>query len=654
MHRRVQRRWLGMLTGLACVGFMTLATRADQATPPVSENAGLVLGHVVDGTTNRAVPGAVVSIAMTGGGAGAAFKTLPVAADSDGRFFFRDLPKGQFQLTATAMGYAQTNAAGARRPGGTSQAIELVAGQKLNDVTIAMWRPAEINGVILDDAGEPWPNAQVAAMPVNTAWGQVAFGPARGDTSDDRGFFRITGLSPGRYVVFAASTVTTAPTSFKEQVAQALGNSMAAAALTQSVRGSGALFSAESGILVGDVVVAPVETNSALLLQSSDGSIAVSRTTYYANADTPKGAARVELAAGEVRSGVQLQAQMAATTAVSGTLVGPKGPLAHFGVRLMPAGLDGVLREDGFWASMTLTDARGVFLFAAVPPGSYVLKATWFPTPMTVFTQSVTLEGAGGVITSSATGTTVAAPAGTLGDHTYFASQPITVGDRPIRDLAVTLREAPKAGGRIRFEGTTPPPTAEQLARGAMTFDMIDTRPMGFRPSPKAVIDPSASFQVEGLIPSRYAVTVTGFAGWTLKSALVKGRDISDEPFLVSGDDIADIEVTLTDQPASIAGVVRDASGAPDASADVMVFSADDAKRSSPRRQTLVRASRAGTYAVNGLPPGDYYVAAVDDRLTAEWPSPSFLEALARVATRVSTDGGARTLDLRTIVGGVR
>jgi hypothetical protein len=191
------------------------------------------------------------------------------------------------------------------------------------------------------------------------------------------------------------------------------------------------------------------------------------------------------------------------------------------------------------------------------------------------------------------------------------------------------------------------------VARGAITFDMIDTRPTGFRPSPKAVIDPSGSFQVEGLIPSRYVVSATGFAGWTLKSALVKGRDISDEPFLVS-DDIADIEVVLTDQPASIAGVVRDASGAPDSSADVMVFSADDAKRSSPRRQTMVRVSRAGTYAVNGLPPGDYYVAALDDRLTAEWPSPSFLEALTRVATRVSTDGGARTLDLRTIVGGVR
>jgi hypothetical protein len=55
-------------------------------------------------------------------------------------------------------------------------------------------------------------------------------------------------------------------------------------------------------------------------------------------------------------------------------------------------------------------------------------------------------------------------------------------------------------------------------------------------------------------------------------------------------------------------------------------------------------------YSIGGLPPGDYFIAAVDDRLTGEWPDPSFMNVLARFATRVAiADGGARTVDLRTI-----
>jgi hypothetical protein len=316
----------------------------------------------------------------------------------------------------------------------------------------------------------------------------------------------------------------------------------------------------------------------------------------------------------------------------------------------MPAGVEGVQREEGFWAGQALTDSRGAFTFLGVPTGSYMLKATWFPTPVTVFTPATTIESGGIVVSSTATQSTIPESAGGLGDHVYFASMPITVGDRPMRNLSVTLREASKLSGQIRFEGTKAAPAGDQLTRGAITLEPLDTRPSGFHPSPKAVIDATGRFKVEGLIPSRYVLNASGFPGWTLKSATAKARDISDESLVVSEEDVADVEVTFTDQAASIAGTVRDANGSTDASADVLVFAAEEEKRSSPRRQQLVRASRNGVYSIGGLPPGDYFIAAVDDRLTGEWPDPSFMNVLARFATRVAiADGGARTVDLRTI-----
>jgi hypothetical protein len=51
---------------------------------------------------------------------------------------------------------------------------------------------------------------------------------------------------------------------------------------------------------------------------------------------------------------------------------------------------------------------------------------------------------------------------------------------------------------------------------------------------------------------------------------------------------------------------------------------------------------------MSSLPAGDYYVAAIADEQSAEWREPKTLDALARIATRVTIlEGEHKTVTLR-------
>jgi hypothetical protein len=82
----------------------------------------------------------------------------------------------------------------------------------------------------------------------------------------------------------------------------------------------------------------------------------------------------------------------------------------------------------------------------------------------------------------------------------------------------------------------------------------------------------------------------------------------------------------------------------------VIVFSTDRERwfaTSSYLRR--VQASPDGSFRVGGLPPGDYYVAAVDPEWSldsGEWQKPEALNALRSAARRVTLGEGDESLVL--------
>ena len=60
-------------------------------------------------------------------------------------------------------------------------------------------------------------------------------------------------------------------------------------------------------------------------------------------------------------------------------------------------------------------------------------------------------------------------------------------------------------------------------------------------------------------------------------------------------------------------------------------------------------AVRLGRYVVPDVPAGDYFLVAVEEGLGPDWTEPAFLEAAAKVATRVSLDWGETKIQDLTV-----
>src|SRR5205807_8081838 len=105
-------------------------------------------------------------------------------------------------------------------------------------------------------------------------------------------------------------------------------------------------------------------------------------------------------------------------------------------------------------------------------------------------------------------------------------------------------------------------------------------------------------------------------AGWGLKAVLMGGSDISDAAIPLGGQEraVGDIEVVLTDRITRLTGHAADKSGrsVPDYSA--LIFSVDRNRwYPDSRFMRMATPGREGTFDVQGMPAGEYFVAAAVD-----------------------------------------
>ena len=218
-------------------------------------------------------------------------------------------------------------------------------------------------------------------------------------------------------------------------------------------------------------------------------------------------------------------------------------------------------------------------------------------------------------------------------------------------DVPLTLQPGVAINGRVVFEGSQP--TAAELQ--ALSFGLVPPGSGGqVQSSGGGRVDAEGRFTFAGVTPDTYQFVTTWNAPaardkWTIKSSTANGREAFEAPLRVNPNETVEWTVTYTDKPTSLTGVFQDSSGRAATDYYILVFSSDR-KYWTPgsRRVRMTRPATDGAFSVKGLPPGEYFLAALTDLETGEWNDPALLEQLVRSSAKVTLrDGETTTQDFR-------
>jgi hypothetical protein len=168
---------------------------------PTLQGTGIIRGRLVDQATGSPIRAARVSLS-TGMSAGDA-----VFTDDRGLFQFTMLAPGRYVLSAEKTGFAKTRL-GARNDLEPPIPIAVANGSIVDAADIAMPKGASITGRVVDELGDPIAGALINLGLLQRSGNEITFvNAAPSTTTDDRGNYRLGGLSAGRYVVMLNGAV---------------------------------------------------------------------------------------------------------------------------------------------------------------------------------------------------------------------------------------------------------------------------------------------------------------------------------------------------------------------------------------------------------------------------------------------------------------
>ncbi len=579
--------------------------------PPVM--TGAISGVVIDGINKEPIEDVTVALSLTGGKTSIRQQQL---TDAKGRFVFVNLPAGDnYTLTASAPGFIDGGySRDPSRPFTTPTNVVLNADQWVSDLAISLSRPGSIAGRVLDDAGEPMVAVFVRALKRERAGGRDVYAAGPLTSTDDTGAYRLSNLDPGQYVISVPSVSGQMPTPNNTGT---------------SVAGRYPWRSPASGDL-RPMGYAP---------------------TFYPAARSPLDAQSIELAVSQGRTGVDVTLRSVPLFRVSGTVPGTPYPLS---LRLVAEGSESLgLGGD---AAITVTEADGSFVFENVPAGSYAFETARSVLQISARRPAGSLFGElslptpprpGGPGGSSGYGLPLSAgaPDLNLGVTRYsgnaenvpvFLSRTtIAVGGTDITGLVVPLESGASFSGRVIWD-----PDPDKPALKPTSYDQFLTlEPAGRNPNQLRMIDTTAGvFNDSAVNPGEYFIRKRGPTGtWLIKSITVAGADRTTRPVELSGA-VDDVVVTLTSRGSTITGSVKEID------ATVVAFPQDQSQWAgygfNPPNMRVVDTLTNGTFTIDRLPAGDYFVIAVNPAYRLDWLEAGFFAAASPRATRVSVTWG--------------
>lgn len=510
-----------------------------------------------------------------------------VNTDAQGRFEFKDLPAGRWNLTASKAGY-MTLRYGQKRSFEAGTPIEISDGQLMERADFALPKGAAITGRIFDEYGDPVANARVQVLRYQTVQGQRRLTPAGGgDQTDDTGSYRIYGLAPGDYYVSAT-----------------------------------------------------LRANNGPFLDDNNNDTTSYASTYYPGTGNVSEAQRMTLGVGQEQPNVNFALQAVRTVKITGTALNSMGSALTNGmVTLMPenatiGGAPGPVLF-GFGGNGRVRP-DGSFSIANVSPGNYTLMAVAGPGGGRGGGFAIRIGGPGG-------------PG--IDDIELVSMPLSVGNEDVTGLTLVTSKGASVSGNVVAAEGSVAKLSTSQIQVVAQSANgQFLPGPLGNRPT-RVEDDGSFTLtgltgqkfiRVNGL-PPQWTLKALMLNGLDVTDSALEFRGSTQNTGLqiILSDKVSDVNGKVSTAKGDI---TRDYTVVvfPDDPAK-WVFPSRFVKTG--------RADQQGQFRITALPPDDHYLAvAVDYLEDGEGADPQFLDQIKGRATPFSlTDGESKSLDLKIV-----
>jgi hypothetical protein len=582
----------GMICALSLLALGSLGVTAQLAGDPSAShlagwNEATVSGVVSASQTRKPIGGARVNLVSIQGRA-----VHQAMTDENGYFAFSRIAPGAYTLSVSKPGFVPASY-GEVRPGTGlgARAIDLVAGQTF-EARLPMSRGAVLTGRILDEEGEPAIRTAVHALRRDRQSGRAQ--PTGLDITDDLGRYRIYGLAPGEYVVAATRTTEPLPTRAYQP-----------STLMRTSPSSGAAMEAGDDVRRG---YAPV---------------------YFPGVVDANLTKPIEIAADEIRDGLDFHLQIVPLTQVEGQVVGASEH-SRTHVSLVSAS------EARHWSIAPASVAvhpDGYFRLTNIPPGNYHLIASSISIP----------EGNGTF------------PVGLAPQPRQWGMVTVAVTGSPMADVIVGLQAGVTVTGSLAFVGRTLGPSVEQTSRARVS--VVPASGAGgageLAQQVSGIVEADGSFTIRGVAPGAYRLVGRVDGGWHLRSALIDGQDTLDFPFVISaGAAPKSALITFADSPTTLTGEVANHQGEAVSSGILVLYSADRRHWThGSRRVMFTQPSTAGRFMFRDIPPGEYRLGLASDAAAIP-PNADLLEKLdAEAQTIAVVDGEIRDYRIRVATG---
>ena len=416
------------------VALVSILLWSAQTVPAQAEKSGercSLEGRVLDLTTSQPLRNVQLSLRSLDRNNAAA-----TSSNDSGAFVIKDIEPGQYRLSAERNGYNRQEY-GARGQSSTGTVLTLAAGQQLAALEFNLVPYGVIAGRIVDEDSEPVAGAQVSVYRYSWSKGKRRLTSAGGVVANDLGEYRVYGLGPGRYVVSASPRPT---------------------------RDVNPATDARTDKVSPETAYIP---------------------TYYSGTGDASSATPVDLGPGTKLQGINFHLLSVPMARIRGHVTNHAGagPGAEsITVYALGGGLAGM-------RSTSVRDAKGGFELRSVPPGSYMLVAS-FVQNRRLYSGTLRLE----------------APAG-----------------QTLDGVNIEIGPGVEVGGSVRVEGDAPVKLSDItiLLEPKGIESMLETTSRG--------IAGNGTFQFANVPPGEYDIDVVGLPDEAyLKSILLSGQDVTD------------------------------------------------------------------------------------------------------------------------------